>query len=327
MATINQKITNKYAVYHGDCTEVMVDIPSNSIGMEIHSPPFGDLYSYSDSYKDLSNCKSYSEFFKHYDFVVEQLHRILMPGRISVVHCMDLPMFKSKGQDIGFQDFSGDIIRLFQKHGFVFHSRHCIWKDPLIAATRTKAIGLAHKQIVKDSSVCRTGVPDYIVAFRKKGDNPKPIQHPEGFTEYIGSRSIPRDLDRYGGVNPFTLAPWIPKENKKSHWIWQQYASPVWFDIRQSRVLSYRGGRSKEDQKHICPLQLDVVDRCLILWSGEGDTVLTPFMGIGTEVYCAVKMKRKGLGVELKKSYYKQALKNLEALKLHRQSTQGEIEV
>lgn len=307
-----QIITDHYALYLGDCCQVLPDLPAESVGFSIFSPPFWSMYTYSDDPADMSNCKTYEEFFGHFDFLAEQLERLLLPGRIVAIHCMDMPTYKRSGEEIGLNDFPGDIVQCFKKRGFIYHSRHCIWKDPLVAATRTKALGLAHKQIVKDSVMCRTGIPDYILAFRKKGENPKPIPHPEGLTEYCGSRDIPRNLDRYfGGVNPINNEPWLPKENKRSHWIWQQYASPIWFDIRQTHVLRYREARGKDDEKHICPLQLDVIERCMELWSARGDVILTPFMGVGSEVYVAVKNGRKGIGVELKDSYFRQAERNV----------------
>ena len=312
MPAKKQVITDQYAIYLGDCCEVLPDLPSESVGFSVFSPPFWSMYTYTDDPADMSNCKTYEEFFGHFDFLAEQLERLLLPGRIAAIHCMDMPTYKRSGEEIGLNDFPGDIVRCFKKKGFVYHSRHCIWKDPLVAATRTKALGLAHKQIVKDSAMCRTGIPDYILAFRKKGENPKPIPHPEGLTEYCGSREVPREFDRYfGGVNPVSNEPWLPKENKRSHWIWQQYASPVWFDVRQTHVLRYREAKGKDDEKHICPLQLDVIERCVELWSTKGDVVLTPFMGVGSEVYVAVKNGRKGVGVELKDSYFKQAERNI----------------
>lgn len=302
-----QVITDEYAAYNGDSCEVITAIPDESVGLSVFSPPFADLYSYSDSVEDLSNCKDYAEFFTHYRYLTEQIYRVMMPGRIVAVHCMDLPTHKRSGQEIGLRDFSGDIIRMHQDIGFVFHSRHCIWKDPLVAATRTKALGLAHKQITKDSSLCRTGIPDYVVAFRKPGENPVPCANPEGLTVYHGERPIPRELDRYRNHPD-------PKTNKRSHWIWQQYASPVWDDIDQTKVLPYRAARDEEDERHICPLQLQVVERCVALWSTKGDVVFTPFMGVGTEVYVAVKNGRKGIGCELKNRYFRVALRNLKSL-------------
>lgn len=294
-------------MYNGDCCTVLPSLPDESIGFSVYSPPFADLFVYSDEQSDMGNARSYEEFFEHYSFLVSELYRVLMPGRIVAVHAMDLPTFASKGEEIGLKEFPDDIIKCHKKAGFVFHSRHCIWKDPLIAATRTHALGLAHKQIVKDSCVCRMGVADYVVAFRKPGENPKPVCNENGLTRYIGERGVPKDLNRY--IN------WPdPKTNKRSHWIWQQYASPVWDDISQTKVLPYRGGKEADDGRHLCPLQLQVIERCLTLWSAPDDRVLTPFAGVGSEVYSAVKMGRKGIGIELKKSYFRQMLRNLESL-------------
>ena len=301
--------TDKYALYLGDCCEVMPRIPSESVGFSIFSPPFFSLYSYSDDERDMANAPDYSAFFDHFGFLVEHLYRVMTPGRIVAVHCMDLPTYKRNGEEIGLKDFSGDLIRSFQKHNFQFHSRHCLWKDPLIAATRTKALGLAHKQIIKDSAMCRMGIPDYLMAFRKPGENPKPIHNERGLTEYHGSRSIPRDLDHFRLVHKDDYE---GKTDKRSHWIWQQYASPVWFDIRQTHVLPFRGAKEEDDERHICPLQLDVIERCMALWSAPDDVVLTPFMGVGSEVYVAVRNGRKGVGVELKARYFRQAKKNVE---------------
>ncbi len=301
-----QKITKRYAVYQGDCVEVTKGFPDESIGFTIFSPPFSNLYAYSDDTRDMGNVENSEEFFEHFGFLVEELERVMMPGRIVAVHCMDLPIHKSDVGYIGLRDFTGDIIKCFLSHGFVYHSRHCIWKDPLLAAVRTHAIGLAHKQIVKDSAMVRTGIPDYILAFRKRGDNIVPIEHPKGLVKYYGTRTVPKRLDAFSEHEP--------ARNKRSHWIWQQYASPVWFDIDQTHVLPYRAARSKEDQKHICPLQLDVIERCLVLWSAENDKVYSPFMGIGSEVRTAVKNGRFGIGAELKRSYFLQAVNNLRSV-------------
>jgi DNA modification methylase len=290
---INQEISENYAIYNADCCEAIQEIPDNSVGLSLFSPPFADLYSYSNSERDMGNCKNYDEFFQHFGILIKQLHRIMMSGRIVAVHCMDIPSMKEKDGVIGIKDFSGDIIRAFQREGFVYHSRTLIWKDPLIEATRTKALGLMHKQLCKDSSMSRSGLPDYVLAFRKTGDNPEPIQHPEGLTKYSGSKDIAGN-----GV-------------KRSHNIWRAYASPVWMDIRQTNTLNKKGARDNDDEKHICPLQMDVIDRCVTLWSNYGDVVFTPFMGIGSEVVGAIQMGRRGVGVELKSSYYNQAKKNI----------------
>ena len=249
--TEKQVVTKRYALYQGDCVKVIKGIPDDSVGLVIYSPPFVSLYSYSDETADMSNSRTYDEFFEHYGYLIRELHRVTMPGRIVAAHCMELPTFKRNGEEIGLQDFPGDIIRAFQKEGFVYHARFCLWKDPLVAATRTKAIGLAHKQIVKDSAMCRTGIPDYVLAFRKRGENPKPIPHPNGLTAYHGSRLVPSKFDSfllpYGNGQPSDQG-----KNKRSHWIWQQYASPVWFDIRQTKVLHFRQAKDPDDQRHIC---------------------------------------------------------------------------
>lgn len=314
----DQYITEQYSIYNDDCIKVMKGIPDEKIGFSIFSPPFADLYAYSDDVADLGN-SNYQDFFKHFTFVVKDLFRVLIPGRVVGIHCMDLPVHKANEGYIGLKDFSGDIIRLFQSNGFVYHSRHCVWKDPLIAATRTKAIGLAHKQIVKDSAMCRMGIPDYILAFRKDGENPHPIAHPKGLTEYAGTRQIPWNLERF-------LKHLDPKTNKRSHWIWQQCASPVWDDIDQTKILPFRGGREEDDQRHVCPLQLQVVERCLVLWSNPGDVVLSPFAGVGTEIFESVRLGRKGIGVELKRGYFRQMKKNLESLKHKKNQAQFNME-
>ncbi|HEC65481.1 MAG TPA: site-specific DNA-methyltransferase [bacterium] len=305
----NQKITKRFALYNGDCCKVLPELKDESIGFSIFSPPFSSLYSYSDSDADMSNAANYRVFFKHFCFLIEQLERVMKPGRVVAVHCMDLPVLKQESGEIGLRDFPGDIIKAFRKYGFIYHSRHCIWKDSLLAAVRTHAIGLAHKQIVKDSAMCRMGIPDYILAFRKPGENPKPIENEGGLTKYYGSRTIPRELERFVGHKE-------QGTNKRSHWIWQQYASPVWFDIRQTRVLSYREGKDKDDEKHIAPLQLDTIERCIALWSREGDVVLDPFAGIGSTGWVALRSRRRVILIELKSSYYRQMLRNIESLRI-----------
>ena len=311
-----QKIMKQFALYNGDCCEVLPGLPDESVHFSIFSPPFADLYSWSDDERDMSNAATYDEFFEHFGFLVCQLWRLMVPGRIAAIHCADLPTFKSGGDEIGLRDFPGDLVRALQKRGFIYHSRHCIWKDPLLAAVRTHAIGLAHKQIVKDSAMVRMGIPDYILAFRKPGENPKPIGNEAGLTEYHGGRSIPKEFGRFVGHEEQAT-------NRRSHWIWQQYASPVWFDIRQTRVLPYRKAREGDDEKHICPLQLDTIERCMTLWSAKGDTVLTPYMGVGSEAYVAVKNRRRAVGIELKKSYFDQALRNIQTLKRRKEASLG----
>ena len=312
MQVKQQLITKKFAIYCGDCCEVLPDIPDESVGFSVFSPPFASLYQYTDEDADMSNSDTVEQFFEHFDFLVDQLKRVLMPGRNIAIHCMDLPTFKSKGEQIGIRDFPGDIIRCLLYHGFIYHSRICIWKDPLIAAVRTKAIGLAHKQAVKDSSMIRAGIPDTLLTFRKPGENPKRIENKGGLVEYHGKRTIPIKLNKYIGWEE-------QRTNKRSHWIWQQYASPVWFDVRQTNVLPFREARDTDDEKHICPLQLDTIERCMAMWSTKGDAVLTPFMGVGSEIYVAVKNGRRGIGIELKESYYRQAVENLRLLKKQKQ--------
>ena len=291
MNVINQTAGKNFTAYNADCVDVVSALPDNSIGMSVFSPPFASLYTYSDSSHDMGNVKDDAEFFEQFDYLVAQLYRVTKDGRIVAFHCMNLPTTKERDGFIGMKDFRGDLIRAFQKHGFIFHSETCIWKDPLIAATRTKAIGLMHKQLCKDSSVSRAGIPDYLIAMRKPGENTEPIAHENGLTDFIGE-------------NP-------PRTGVLSHQIWRRYASPVWMDIDQTLTLQYTSARENDDERHICPLQLQVIDRALTLWSNPGDVVLSPFMGIGSEGYEALKMKRKFVGVELKTSYYNLAVRNL----------------
>lgn len=302
-----EKHTEKYSLYNADCVEVLKEMPENSIDYCIYSPPFTDLYVYSNSERDLGNCGGYAEFFEHYRFVVQELCRVIKPGRNISFHCMNIPAMKQKDGYIAVKDFRGDCIRLFQEFGFYYHSEVVIWKDPLIEATRTKALGLMHKQIQKDSHICRQGLPDYVVTMRKPGENEVPIEHKEGFTEYYG-----KDEPVAHGV-------------KYSHYVWQKYASPVWMDIRQTHTLNRNPAREEKDEKHLCPLQLDTIARCIALWSNPGEIVLTPFGGIGSEVYQAIKMGRKGVGIELKESYYNQAIKNCESVNDEAQLGWGEI--
>jgi DNA modification methylase len=293
---LDQTLGENFALYNGDCCEVVQSIPDDSIHLSVFSPPFADLYAYSDSPRDMGNCRNYDEFFVHFGVLIEQLMRIMLPGRICAVHCMDIPSMKERDGVIGVKDFSGDIIRAFQRAEFVYHSRTLIWKDPLIEATRTKAIGLMHKQLCKDSTMSRCGLPDYLLAFRKPGANPLPVEHTDGLTDYHGAD----DPGEFGV--------------KRSHNIWRAYASPVWMDIRQTHTLNFREAREEKDEKHVCPLQLDTIARAITLWSNPGEVVFSPFAGVGSEVYGAVSLGRRGLGVELKPSYYKQAVKNLTSL-------------
>ena len=292
---MDSEITDNYAIYNGDCCKVLAGMPDNFADMAIFSPPFADLYCYSDSDADMGNCRNYDEFFIHFGFLIEQLKRTIKPGRICAVHCMDIPAMKERDGFIGIKDFSGDLIRAFTAGGFVYHSRHLIWKDPLIEATRTKAIGLMHKQLQKDSTRSRSGLPDYMIGFRAPGENEVPVTHPDGLTKYAGK------VDPGGeGI-------------KRSHNIWRAYASPVWMDIRQTNTLNAKAARSPDDEKHVCPLQLDTIERALTLWSNPRETILTPFMGVGSEVFGAITTGRKGIGIELKKSYYDQAKLNVKS--------------
>lgn len=320
MAIIKETITDKYAIYNGDCIEVMANMPDDKIDLSIYSPPFCGLYNYSSSERDLSNCASYSEFFVHYGYVVEHLARLTKPGRITAVHCMDVPG-KGNGETAkmgcganagaGLIDFPGDIIRLHEKYGFQFMGRRAIWKEPLGVRLRTMAKGLAHAQIVQDSTLCDVAGADYLLTFRKKGENKVPVSHPTGLHGYAGERVMPHELQQYKGYEGKQT------ENRFSHWIWRQYASSFWDDIRLGRVLPYQESKSEDDEKHVHPLQLDVIERACILWSNPGEIVFTPFMGVGSEVYGAVINGRKGIGAELKESYYSQAVKNLAAAQNH----------
>lgn len=304
MAVARQNITDKYAIYQGDCVEVMPNLPSSSVGFSVYSPPFSGLYNYSSDPQDLSNCKSDEEFLTHFEFVVREIARLTKPGRLTAVHCADVP--RTGGV---LYDLPGAIIRLHEQHGFRYTARYAIWKEPLTVAIRTRALGLMHRQIVKDSSLCANAGADYILAFRRVGENQEPIRHPVGLSNYAGEREPPEGFkQKYAGWDD-------PQTNKLAHWIWQQYASSIWDDIRLGRVLPYRAARDPEDEKHVHPLQLDVIDRCLTLWSNPDDVVLTPFMGVGSEVYGALCSGRRAIGIELKESYYRQALKNVEMAK------------
>ena len=279
MNVLNQVIKENYSLYNGDSCEIMTTIPDNSIHYSIFSPPFADLYVYSNSERDMGNCKTKSEFYEHFRFIVKELYRIMMNGRLVSFHCMNLPTSKQRDGFIGITDFRGELIRLFEECGFIYHSEVCIWKDPVTAMQRTKALGLLHKQIKKDSAMCRQGIADYLITMRKPGDNPEKITHTnESFPVHI----------------------------------WQNYASPVWMDINPSDTLQRTSAREEKDEKHICPLQLDVIKRGINLWTNPNDIVFTPFMGIGSEVYQALKMGRRGIGIELKESYYNQAVVNCE---------------
>ena len=270
----NQTITENFALYHGDCIEVLPMIPTESIGLSIFSPPFAELYTYSDELADMGNSKDYNEFLAAFQFLVKDLFRVVIQGRNVCVHCMDLPIQKGKEGYIGLRDFSNMIRECFENEGFIYHSRITIWKDPVVEMQRTKALGLLHKQVKKDSTMSRVGLPDYIMVFRKDGERNSPV---------------------HCDISVDT---------------WQKYASPVWMDINYSNTLNLKGSRDEKDEKHICPLQLDTIDRLITLYSNEGDTILTPFAGIGSEVYQSVLRDRNAIGIELKESYYNAAVKN-----------------
>lgn len=278
MNCIDQVIAERYAVYHGDCVEVLRGIPASSVGYSIFSPPFASLFTYSNSPRDMGNCRTDAEFFGHLDFLIAELRRVMMPGRDVSFHCMDMPASKERDGYIGLKDFPGDLIRAFQKHGFIFHSKVTIWKDPVTAMQRTKALGLLHKSVRENAAMCRQGIPDYLVTMRTPGEQAERVTH----TDY-------------------------PVDE------WQKVASPVWMDINPSDTLQYRSAREHDDERHICPLQLDVIRRGIRLWTNPGDVVLSPFMGIGSEGFVAIELGRKFVGVELKKSYFDQAVKNLAA--------------
>lgn len=294
MNVLDQMIGERFAFYQGDCVEVARGIPDDSIHYTLFSPPFASLYTYSNSDRDMGNSRDGEEFQTHFSYLVRELFRVTMPGRLLSVHCMNLPAMKSRDGFIGVKDFRGDIIRWFTEAGFIYHSEVCIWKNPVTEMQRTKALGLLHKQIRKDSSMCRQGLPDYVVTFRKPGENPEPIPHtPEVF---------PVD-------------------------VWQRYASPVWMDIRQSNTLQRTSARAEKDEKHICPLQLDVIERCINLWTNPNDIVLDPFAGIGSVPYQAVVMGRRGLGIELKESYFVQGEANMQNAVARYQETGANTDV
>lgn len=279
-------ITKDYALYCGDSCEVLKGIPDSSVHYSVFSPPFASLYTYSNSDRDLGNCRSDGEFDEHFKFIIAELFRVIMPGRLVSFHCMNLPTSKERDGYIGIKDFRGELIKAFQDAGFIYHSEVCIWKDPVTAMQRTKALGLLHKQLKKDSCMSRQGIPDYLVTMRKPGNNDEPVTHTD--------ESFPVR-------------------------VWQQYASPIWTDINPSDTLQYKSAREEQDERHICPLQLTVIRRGIELWTNPGDIVLTPFLGIGSEAYMAVKMNRKAVGIELKESYYRQAVANVKEATKQRQ--------
>jgi len=279
MMILNQKIDEFYSMYQGDSCEVLKGIPDGSIHYSIFSPPFANLYTYSNSDRDLGNSKSDEEFYEHFKYILRELFRVIMDGRLLSFHVMNIPLMKSRDDVIGIKDFRGHLIQLFEEVGFIFHSEVCIWKNPVTEMQRTKALGLLHKQLKKDSSMSRQGIPDYIITMRKPGENPERIEHT--------NEEFPVD-------------------------VWQRYASPVWMDIRQSDTLQKKSARDEKDERHICPLQLEVIKRCIELWTNPGDIVLDPFTGIGSTNYMALRLDRRTIGIELKDSYYAQGVANCE---------------
>jgi DNA modification methylase len=306
MNVIDQVISENYAIYNADTVEVAQSLESNSVDYSIFSPPFASLYTYSNSDRDMGNVKSDDEFWDQYKFLIKEQFRVIKPGRNVSIHCMNLPSSKQRDGFIGIKDFRGDIIRAYQEAGFIYHSEVCIWKNPVTAMTRTKALGLLHKTVKKDSAMSRMGIPDYVVTMRKPGENERPVAGE--FKYYVGdvppSGFIRKERDD-GSVY------WMPDAHNTSIDVWQKYASPVWDDINETDTLNFREGRESDDERHICPLQLDVIERCLQLWSLEGDVVWTPFLGIGSEVYMALKLGRKAIGAELKPSYFQLAKRNI----------------
>ncbi len=306
MAVMDQVITDQYAVFNGDCIEVMQSMPSERIHLSVMSPPFGGLYQYSSNERDISNCTDYEQFFEHYAYVVRELHRLTLPGRLTAVHCTDIPSSNSGCDHL--IDLPGDIIKLHERCDWRFIARHTIWKEPLWVRNRTYQKNLAHQTVVEDSSFAGVASADYLLVFRRTGENQIPIAHPTGLDTYAGECPIPKEFEQYRG--------WKGKqtENRWSHTIWRRYASSIWDDIRMGRVLPFQDCKDPDDEKHVHPLQLDVIDRVVQMRSNPGETVLTPFMGVGSEVYAAVMAGRKGVGIELKASYFRQAVANLAAI-------------
>lgn len=314
-----QLITDNYALYNGDCVEVMRDMPDRSAGLTVYSPPFGGLYCYSSDDRDLSNSADYGDFFDHYEYVVRQIERITYPGRMTAVHVADVPSGNSGGDYL--RDFSGDVIRLHERLGFRFAARFTIWKEPLAVRLRTMRKDLAHQTFVEDSTDCTCASADYLLMFRKPLGTAerRPVAHPVGLTEYAGSAPMPAD------ILPYREYAGKQTENKFSQWVWRQYASSVWMDVRLERTLPFKAARDEEDEKHVHPLQLDVIDRAVTMWSNPGEVVFTPFMGVGSEVFSATRLGRRGIGAELKPSYYRQAVKNMETVHIRPDSSQTKL--
>ena len=301
---IEQVIERDYALYNGDCIDVMKGLPSNMVGLTVFSPPFGGLYTYSSDPRDLSNSKDYEQFFEHYNrFFLPELFRILAPGRMCCVHTMEFPTGNT-GTDAVIE-FPDDMVKAHRAAGFDYCGRRTIWKEPLRVRNKTMAKNLMHKTLCENGSSVGHAMPDYLLIFRKPGESTPPVEHPNGMIDYHDETKIPHELMRYKGYKGSQL------ENRYSHWIWRQYASSVWEDIRFERMLPFQPEKDNEEEKHVHPLQLDVIERCVTLYSNPNDVVFTPFMGVGSEVYGAVRNGRLGVGVELKPAYYKQAVRNV----------------
>lgn len=304
-----ETITDKYALYNGDCISAMQQMPDRFIDLSIYSPPFAGLYQYSSDEQDLSNCLNREEFMTHYQFVVKELHRLTKPGRMSAVHCMDIPTGNTGCDSI--YDFPGDIIRLHEANGWKLACRYFIWKEPLTIRNRTMMKSLAHRTCCEDSTRCSMANADQLLIFRRPGKNEVPVSHPTGLHHYAGEEQMPAELLHLKGMDG------DQKKNRFSHWIWRRYADAFWDDVRIDEVLNFKEAKEADDERHCHPLQLDVIERACVLWSNPGEIVFTPFMGVGSEVFGAVVNGRKGVGVELKESYYNQACKNLLLAKEH----------
>ena len=307
MAVKEQVITDRYAIYCGDCCEVLPTLPDESVHLSVYSPPFAGLYCYSSDERDMSNCIDRDEFFEHYRFLVKEIARVTLPGRISAVHCMDIPLSNS-GCDEMFP-LPDEIRRIHKECGFAYGGQRVIWKEPLMVRNRTMMKSLHHKTFCEDTTRTSIANADYLLMFRRKGENKIPVTKENGILSYAGENAVPSQLLRFKGMKG------DQKQNEYSQWIWRQYASSVWMDIRIDRVLPHRSAKDLEDEKHVHPLQLDVIERAVMMWSNPGETVLTPFAGVGSEVYGAVSCDRRGIGIELKPSYYRQSVRNLETLK------------
>jgi len=319
----NQKVTDEYAIYESDCMYVIPELQNDSIDFSVYSPPFAGLYNYSSHSNDFSNCDTREQFLEQYEFLIKEIARVTKPGRITAVHCTDI--ISQKG-NVGLWDFPNEIIRIHEKHGFRYRNRITVWKEPLKVRMRTMVRSLMHKLIVEDSTECFTAMPDYVLVFKKSGENKTPVTNDQGLSRYYGEVPVlPNIVKAYNNQNGTSYTEtelwdhlnikyknWKdPKTNKLSHYIWQRYASAVWDDIRINEVLQFKESKDEDDEKHVHPLQLDVIDRLVTLYTNPGETVLTPFMGVGSEVYSPVSLGRKAIGIELKDSYYKQAIKNL----------------